>query len=184
MKDEDGEAIRPIDFFELARAGENEPGEIAARLVASCPEFLDLRVGTPVILFLMRKAQKNKAGKWVLGEICLPRFMGGLSPVGSWLLAKACGGEPPDFIMLVDSMWWGAADAHGRAALIHHELKHITIATDKEGEKKFDDDGNPQWALAGHDLEEFQDTVRRFGAWSPDIAPFQKALTEGQNGGA
>ena len=179
MKDAEGEAIPPALFFDMAKEGEHEPREIAARLVAECEEFLDLRAGEPVILFLMRGSPKNKSGRWVLGEIALPRFMGALAPVGSWLLAKACGGATPDFIMLLDAFWWAAARPDQRAALVHHELKHITVATDKEGEKRIDDDGNPQWALGGHDLEEFNDTVRRFGAWSPDIAPFLAALQEG-----
>lgn len=179
MKDADGEAIPAALFFDMAAEGEHEPKEIAARLVAECHEFMDLRMGEPAILFLMRASPKIKAGKWVLGETCLPRFMGGLSPVGAWLLAKACGGTSPDFLMLIDSAWWREADANQRAALIHHELKHIVIATDPEGEKRFDDDGNPQWSLGGHDLEEFRDTVRRFGAWAPDIRPFINAAREG-----
>lgn len=179
MKDAEGEPIPASLYFEMAGEGEDEPRELAARLVADCEEFAHLRLGEPLILFLMRRAPKLKAGRWVLGEICLPRFMGALAPVGSWLLAKACGGSTPDFLMLLDAEWWHGADSKRRAALIHHELKHIGHARDGDGEPKFNDDGEPVWALEAHDVEEFKDTVRRFGAWSPDIPPFVDALREG-----
>ena len=179
MKDAEGEDLPPASRFFAPPEGEHEPREIADRLVAECEEFAELRLGAPLIMFLMRAGEKVKAGKAVLGEVALPRFMGPLGPVGSWLLAKACGGAPPDFLMILDAHWWSAADPARRAALVHHELKHIGIAVDREGEKRFDDDGDPVWALVAHDLEEFSDTVRRFGAWSPDIPPFAAALKEG-----
>lgn len=179
MKDSEGEALSPVAYFSMAGEGEHEPREIADRLVAECEELVELRLGTPLILFLMRGSPKMKGGRWVLGEVALPRFQGGLAPLGLWLLAKACDGAIPDFLVILDAHWWHGADSTKRAALIHHELKHIAIATDSEGEKKFDDDGNPVWALVAHDLEEFRDTVRRFGAWAPDIPPFVDALKEG-----
>lgn len=179
MKDKEGEEVPPSAFFEMAADGPEEPAEIAAELVESCEEFAHLKLGQPVILFLMRQVPKVKSGRWVLGEMCLPRFMGGLAPVGSWLLAKACGGTTPDFLLLIDREWWHGADGRKRRALVHHELKHIGHALDREGEPKFDDDGNPVWALEGHDIEEFKDTVERFGQWSPDIPLFVEALRKG-----
>lgn len=182
MKTADGEPVDPAGFFTLPDAGEHEPREIAARLVEDCPEFLHLKIGQPVIMFVLRAASKLRAGRTVLGEMSLPRFMGTLSPLGTWLLARACGGVLPDFIMLLDAAWWAEASPFHRAALVHHELKHAGHARDREGEPRFNDDGSPIWAIEPHDLEEFQDTVRQFGAWSPDIPPFLAALREG--GGA
>lgn len=176
MKDKDGEDVPARDFFTMA---DEAPQEIAAALVEECEEFAHLKLGQPEILFLMRTIPKVKSGRWVLGEMCLPRFMGGLAPVGAWLLATACGGTAPDFLLLIDREWWHGADLTRRKALIHHELKHIGHALDREGEPKFDDDGNPVWALEDHDIAEFNDTVKRFGAWSPDIPPFTDALREG-----
>ncbi len=179
MKDRDGQAIPPARFFEPPPAGEHQPREIAERLVASLEEFAHLRLGQPAIMLLFRCAPKVRAGRAILGETYLPRFMGALSAVGTWLLASACGGLVPDFLILVDAEWWGLAAPHERAALIHHELKHCGHARDREGEPRFDDDGHPIWAIEAHDIAEFRDTVRRYGAWSPDIAPFAAALTAG-----
>lgn len=179
MRDAEGEPVEPAAFFAMAAEGPDEPREIADRLVETCEEFHELRMGMPLILFLMRGGPKVKAGRWVLGEVAMPRFMGPLGPVGLWLLSKACGGAVPDFLMVLDAGWWREADSTKRMALVHHELKHLAIATDAEGEKKFDDDGNPVWGIVGHDIEEFQDTVARFGAWSPDIPAFAGALRKG-----
>lgn len=178
MKDLDGEPLAPAAFFALPAEGEDEPREIAARLVETCPEFADLKLGQPVIMFLLRGGPKMKGGKAVLAEMALPRFQGSLAPVGAWLLAKVCG-DLPDYICTISADWWRQATPARRAALIHHELKHCFIVLDPEGEKRFDDDGNPQWGLAAHDLEEFSDTVRRYGDWAGDVAPFVRAAREG-----
>ena len=52
-------------------------------------------------------------------------------------------------------------------------------ARDKEGELKFTPEGKPVWDIRGHDVEEFDDVVRRYGAWSPDVQRFIGALREG-----
>ncbi len=175
----DDESLAPACLFGIPYPGEHQPREIADRLVASLEEFAHLRLGQPTIMLLFRCAPKVKAGRRVLGETCLPRFMGALSAVGTWLLAKACGGSVPDFLILLDAEWWSLATPQERAALIHHELKHCGHARDRDGEPRFDDDGQPIWAIEAHDIAEFQDTVRRYGAWSPDVTPFAAALREG-----
>src|SRR3954468_9094121 len=175
----DCDTFSPADLLSGPEPDEPHPREIADRLVAGLEEFAHLRLGQPTIMILFRCAPKVKAGRRVLGEACLPRFMGALSAVGTWLLAKACGDTVPDFLILIDAEWWGCAGPQERAALLHHELKHCGHARDRDGEPRFDEDGNPIWAIEAHDLTEFQDTVRRYGAWSPDIAPFAAALKEG-----
>lgn len=179
MKDAEGEAIPPARFFEPPSAGADEPREIALRLVAECPEFEELRAGEPVIMFLLRAGPKAKNGRAILSEMALPRFQGGLAPVATWLLATACGGATPDYLCVIDAPWWKAADPGRRAGLVHHALKHVGIARDREGEPRFDDDGNPVWALLAHDLEEFGDTVRRCGDWTGDVRSFTAAAREG-----
>jgi hypothetical protein len=175
----DSDCLAPADLFTVPEPGEYQPREIADRLVAGLEEFAHLRLGQPAIMILFRCTPRVRAGRRVLGETCLPRFMGALSAVGTWLLAKACGGTVPDFLILIDAAWWGCADPQERVALIHHELKHCGHARDRDGEPRFDDDGQPIWAIEAHDIAEFQDTVRRYGAWSPNIAPFAAALKHG-----
>jgi hypothetical protein len=178
-KHADSDRLAPADLFAIPEPGEHQPREIADRLVADLEEFTPLRLGQPAIMILFRCSPKVRGGRRVLGETCLPRFMGALSAVGTWLLARACGGTVPDFLILLDAERWGVATPQERTALIHHELKHCGHARDREGEPRFDDDGNPVWAIEAHDIAEFQDTVRRYGAWSSDIGPFAAALKSG-----
>jgi hypothetical protein len=176
----DGLEIQAAESFEVAPPGENEPAEIAAMLVAKLDEFQHLRVGEPVIVFLMRADPKAKGTKTIIGQMCLPRFMGTLASVATWLLARACGGVP-DFLMLIDKSWWRIATLHQRHALIHHELMHADHARDKDGEPKFHDNGDPMWAIREHDIEEFNDTVERFGLWKDDLVNFNAAIKRSGN---
>ena len=174
----DGEDLAPDATFRLAVEGPDDPRPIMARLVMDCPEFEDLRVGEPAIMVLFRGVPKVKGGKLILGEMCLPNFQGSLGQVALWLLAKACQGELPDFLLILDSEWWAEATENQRSALVHHELCHCMIAVDREGEKRFTDEGDPVWAIKAHDLEGFNATARRYGAWLGDIRDFMEALRE------
>jgi hypothetical protein len=176
---ESGEGDLVGEAFSQPAEGEHEPREIAARLVADLSEFDHLRHGEASILFLMRAEKKIKAQRMILGELALPRFQGGLAPLASWLLARLCGGEAPDFIMTLDAEWWTQADGRAREALVFHELLHAAHAVDKEGEPKFTEEGLPIWDIRGHDIEEFNEVVRRYGAWAPDVVAFLKAAEEG-----
>lgn len=173
----DGEDLAPDHTFRLAEEGPADPRPIMARLVADAPEFEDLRTGEPAIMVLFRGIPKVKGGKRFLGEMCLPNFQGSLGQVALWLLAKACQGELPDFLLILDAEWWGEATENQRSALVHHELKHCCIATDKEGDQRFTDEGDPIWAIREHDVSEFYDTVSRFGDWLGDVAPLVRALS-------
>ena len=174
----EGAPIGPEDLFSMAQEGEFGPQEIAQRLVLNEGAFVHLRAGEAKMLFLMREMPKEKGGKSILGEMTLPRFSGPLGQVGTWLLARVCDGLP-DFIMLLDSTWWVQASPLQREALVFHEMCHAIHAVDRDGELKFDGDGNPIWALRSHDLEEFNAVVERYGAWLPDVTGFAAALRKG-----
>lgn len=176
---EDDEGAYLAGLFSLPPEGEHEPREIADRLVETCEEFQQLKDGEVVLMLLMRHEEKVKQGRRILGEIALPRFMGPLAPLASWLLAKACDGHMPDYIVWFDAEWWAEATPIQREALVYHELCHAEQAADRDGEPKFDDAGRPVWTIKGHDVEEFSAVVRRYGAWSPDIRLFIAALREG-----
>lgn len=173
-----GEPLGPEDVFSSPGDGELDPGPIAGRLVRECEAFRHLHEGEATILFLMREVPKEKACRMVLGEMCLPKFGGALGPVACWLLARLCNGMP-DFVMVLDAAWWVQAPPIQREALVFHELEHAIHARDRDGELKFDPDGRPVWALRGHDLEEFDSVVRRYGAWLPDVQRFIGALRDG-----
>jgi hypothetical protein len=167
------------EAFAFPEDGEADPRTIAGRLVKELPRFEPLRHGDATILFVMRRDQKLKAQKIILGTMSLPKFQGTLGPFAEWLLIKACGGELPDFIMVLDATFWQQASMIQREALVYHELCHAAHKVDKDGEPVFDDEGNPVWDIVGHDIEEFNEVVERYGAWLPDIAGFIAAARRG-----
>jgi|GEM_PF-2618257 len=173
MSDE-AEDIDPRNLFAPA----SEPQDIGVRLIETLPEFTHLKEGNARIVYLMRAESKTRGNRTIIGEAMLPRFQGGTAALGAWLLASMFDGLP-DFMILIDSIWWTASDLRSREVLIYHELAHCIQKADKEGEPKFDEDGRPIWGLVGHDIEEFSSVVRRYGAWSPDVKSFIGALREG-----
>lgn len=178
---EDGEEFATAAWFVLPEDGPNDPRPIVHRLVDELEEFADLRIGEALIMVVMRSIPASDGGKAVAGSMALPTWKGkyGMGDLALWLLAKACGGEPPDFILLLDTTFWEGATPHQREALVHHELMHAKHATDRDGEKRFTEEGLPVWAIRPHDLEEFNQTVQRYGAWHDDITSFVGALRDG-----
>lgn len=155
------------------------PQDIANRLVDEVPRFSHLKEGEAVIMFVMCDFKVNKKGRRVLGQISLPQFQGSMSKLCSWLLAMACEGHWPDYIMVLESEFWGNAQPKQREALVFHELCHTEHSVGKDGELKFKDDGRPVFGIQGHDIEEFNAVVERYGAWLPDIKLFAAALRDG-----
>lgn len=173
-----GEPVGPEDLFFSPGDAELDPQPIATALIAHEPLFAHLRDGEASLLFLMRVMPKEKDGKATLGQMCLPTFGGPMASVGTWMLARLCDGLP-DFIMILDVAWWEQAPVEQRRALVFHELLHAKHATDKEGELRFTPEGRAVWAIRPHDVEEFDDVARRFGAWNPDLLRFAQALRAG-----
>ena len=58
-----------------------------------------------------------------------------------------------DCAITIDKKWWDAHDQRACAALIDHELYHILIAYDDEGELITDDAGRPKVKLRPHDFQ-------------------------------
>jgi len=150
------------------------------RLIECVEDFDLLRIAKPDILVLMRTVPKVKGGRLELGSMGLPGFQGSYAKLGMWLLASYHG-DIPDFILTLDAEFWDTANERQREALIFHELMHCAQAQDKEGEPRFDPEGLPVWAIRAHDIEEFNEVVRRYGAWKEDVAAFIRAATERRN---
>lgn len=177
---DDGDDPRSAFFFpEEGISEEIDPRAISRQLVASLPRYDVLRMGEATILFVFRADPLLKAGKRILGTMALPQFQGSHGPFCRWMLAMLCGGTIPDFIMTLDSEFWTQATPLQRRALVDHELKHAGQQTDREGEPRFTEAGDPVWGIVAHDLEEFDDIVREYGAWKGDIARFVRAAREG-----
>ncbi len=53
----------------------------------------------------------------------------------------------------LDGDWWKLATEDQQAALLDHELHHISIKADKSGNVQYDDLGRPKIKLRKHDVE-------------------------------
>jgi len=177
--EESGRGDNPATWFQLPEEGPDDPRPIVRRLVEEEDLFRDLRVGEAVIMAVFRAFPLVKQARTIIGTMALPRWQGSMGPMAEWLLATACGGIVPDFILTIDLVWWNLAGPREREALVFHELCHCMHAVDKDGELRFTDDGLPVWAIRGHDLEEFRAVVEKYGAWDSDIAAFAESLRKG-----
>lgn len=155
------------------------PAEIAADLMR-LPELRHLVDGQARIVYLLREDIVIKAGRQVLGTCYLPQVQGSLRPLFDWLLATRFGDDPPiDFLIVLDNEYWTAASARQREILVYHELTHCGHAVDKFGVPRFDKEtGAPVFCIRGHDVEEFVDVVKRYGAHNDDIKAFIAAAQE------
>lgn len=108
-----------------------------------------------------------------------------------------------DAEIALDGDWWKHASADEQAALLDHELHHISVKSDKAGNAQFDDIGRPQIKLRKHDVEVgwFKCIAERHGAASleriqakaimdgagqffwPEIAPTVELIHDGKSTG-
>ncbi|MEL6348445.1 MAG: putative metallopeptidase [Myxococcota bacterium] len=77
-------------------------------------------------------------------------------------------GKAPMFRVQLSLAYWLLADDMARYRLLHHELGHCGIEETEEGKLK-------PIALS-HDVEEFADTVMRFGVAGPEQAKLAAAI--------
>lgn len=155
------------------------PADLAAK-VLTFPEHRHLVENDIDIDWLMRRDEKIKGGRRVLGSVHEPMVQGELRPLFEWLLDKTLG-RLPQFLIILDADYWNAASMRDREILVAHELAHIQQKLDRFGSPRFDRDGNPVYGLIGHDVEEFTSIVARYGAHSEEIQNFIYAATSADN---
>lgn len=164
-----------IDEFAPYRIpGKDDHPAVIANKLLKLPEFTHLVDGEAKIDWLMRTGPKIKAGRDILGTCYMPTVQGELRDMFEWLLGNLLG-ELPDFLIVLDEGYWSEADARLREILVYHELLHAGQKVDQYGSPKFTQEGLPCWCIRGHDVEEFTETVRRYGAWNGDIQSFVAA---------
>ena len=74
-------------------------------------------------------------------------------------------GHVPTYIITIDAQFTSQASDADFCALIEHELCHIGVKRDEDGEMLFSPiTGEPKLYLRGHDVEEFHTVVQRYGA--------------------
>ncbi|HET8550927.1 MAG TPA: putative metallopeptidase [Gammaproteobacteria bacterium] len=161
-------------FIIPAKDGDLSPYVIYDRLV-QLPEFAHLAEGEAVVDFLIAAAPVMQAKKQVLGACHLPVVQGKLRGVFVWMLERTLE-RMPDFLVTLDMEFWTECSDRQREILVYHEMKHMIHDMDREGELRFDEEGRPVWALIGHDIEEFTDTVSRYGAYSDELQAFVAAV--------
>jgi hypothetical protein len=79
-----------------------------------------------------------------------------------------------DAEITVDGDAWDEMDTKSRAALLDHELEHLAVRCDKEGEPTFDKYGRPRlWMrLHDHQFGWFDAIARRHGEASLELQQF------------
>jgi hypothetical protein len=76
-----------------------------------------------------------------------------------------------DILCVINGSMWDFLSATGqRIALVDHLLAHIERQV-KESDDP-DEDGEVTWKIRPHDVEEFQDVLRRRGPWQPVLRDF------------
>ncbi|MGQ1242817.1 putative metallopeptidase [Acinetobacter baumannii] len=74
-------------------------------------------------------------------------------------------GYVPVYLITIDASYCDQATDRDFCALIEHELYHIGVERDEDGEMIFSSStGLPKHYLAGHDVEEFIGVTKRWGA--------------------
>jgi Putative phage metallopeptidase len=174
---DDDDALLGLTF----RGCEGLPPELDPRVIGAAvlelPEHHDLETGGATVDWLFRIAEKRKHGRRILGTCYMPSVQGDLSDLFDHLLAQHCG-RAPDFLIVLDWIYWRDTTPLGREILCFHELKHAVQARDIYGGPRFDREGMPIWAINAHDIEEFDDVVRRYGVHSADVERFLSAVAE------
>lgn len=158
------------------------PAEIYHRLV-KLPEFQHLNgEEPPIIEWMFRNDEVIRGGRRILGTVHIPRVQGALAGFFTWMLIERFGGLP-DFLVALDNRYWQEASDIEREILVYHEMSHMDIKLDKFGFPKIDRETmRPTFCLRGHDIEEFNAVVRRYGAHSADVRAFLAAVADGEAG--
>lgn len=115
------------------------------------------------ILYIFRYPAAVSKGRTILGRA---RLHTGLNA----FVANLAGGAPHGhaefghtfFIMEIAGYNWRNLKPAAQAALVDHELCHMTIVEDEDGIRSLE--------ILGHDVEEFLEVASRHGAWSPQLA--------------
>jgi len=157
----------------------NSPWPIFNRLLETHEELNTLREGLRsgwTLSIMFRYGEWNRNGRGILGTCQMPGVNGSLSKLFDWLLEEQLG-YSPTFLILLNGEWWHEAGDRRREILLFHEALHAGQRLDKYGSPMYSQStGEPIPAIVGHDLEEFNAVVERYGAWKTDITAFVQAF--------
>ena len=104
------------------------------------------------------EGRKKTKGKRVLGTCSL------VDDKTKFLLSQFGDDEAYDALIAFDADWWiNEAKPNQRRALALHELCHLSI-------------GKNGLEIIGHDIEEFNIVIRRYGYWLGDVEETARAF--------
>lgn len=101
--------------------------------------------------------------------------------MGKWQRARASQqvvewfGELPDFLLTFSATAAATMDDASFCALVEHELYHCAQKLDRYGMPAFDKEGQPVFAIRGHDVEEFVGVVARYGSQAAGVTEMVEA---------
>ncbi|MGU3311808.1 putative metallopeptidase [Acinetobacter sp. M5A5_2a] len=165
---EEEEAIRLIpapdlkkwvvaNFLTLGGPLHNPDHDHIAELLHDNEEFLE---------FAWASSAYTRAKRMVLGQCEKVMFQqGGWKKARQEQQMRDWFGFIPTYLITIDATFCDKANDSEFCALLEHELYHIGVERDGDGEIIYSDHtGLPKHYLAGHDVEEFIGVVKRWGA--------------------
>lgn len=128
------------------------------------------------IEYLFRSEAATSNGRTVWGKARkvtgLNAFLASPDPASG-----PCTEETPDveqfFVIEIAYDVWATLTAKQKIALVDHELSHLKVGMNDKGEIVL--------SLRAHDLEEFEDVVKRHGLWKKDVEHFAKVAADQLN---
>lgn len=145
------------------------------------PEHIHLRDAQ--IGALWTTVENGRNGRTIVGQAEMGQHIGGM---GKWNRAKAeqqameWFGCVPDFIITLYAPYADQCSDASFCALVEHELLHCAQERDEFGMPRFKKStGMPAFCMRGHDVEEFVDVVRRYGADATGVRALIDAAADG-----
>lgn len=159
--------------------------EILARLVLERPEFGHLAQAR--VLCVLSERQPVLHGNPCVAHIGIPSVQGPYSWLFDWLLerflADALEGQSLDFLVLIDAALWPTFDDVRKERLIYHELCHLQPKEDALGRGiRLGNDGRPLLKVVPHDVEAFNEEIRRYGPTLLELDDTCIAIADGLAG--
>ena len=85
-----------------------------------------------------------------------------------------------DFVIILNHEAWKELDENQRQALMFHELNHIAVSEDQNGNTKKDARNRTMFRIRKHDIEEFGAVIEHFGCYKQDLANFVTIALRGK----
>lgn len=144
----------------------DEPAELVADLIEIIEQHAPLKQANIVCLFTNQRMKHSE--KVVLGKATKQGAITKFFASGDTRAVDA----GPDFVLVFNRAEWSGLSPEKRSALVDHELCHCVLREKSSKTGRV----TKTWGLRGHDIEEFQDIVRRHGFAFRDDEQFAEVV--------